>query len=55
MKLKLLHEDYWEPIGDHPGQLGKLDSRTKKKKRKSFLINPNDRERFMKHMGLDGK
>jgi hypothetical protein len=56
MKLKLLYEDHWEPIGGHPGKLGELDSRSKKnKKRKSFLVHPKDRERFMERMGLDGK
>lgn len=47
MKLNLLYE-YWEPIAGHPGKLGELDSRTKKKKRLSFLIHPEDRERFLK-------
>lgn len=56
MRLKSLHEDYWEPVGGHPGKLGDADPRSKKnKKRKSFLVHPGDRERFMKHMGLAKK
>ncbi len=53
MKLKSLHEAYWEPISGHPGKLGERDKRSKKNKKKmSFLVHPADRERFMKHMGL---
>jgi hypothetical protein len=47
MRLSLLHE-YWMPIAGHPGKLGELDSRTKKKERISFLKYPKDRERFSK-------
>lgn len=47
MKLSLLHEDFWQPIGDHPGQLGKLDKRAKKND-KSFLVHPEDRKRWLK-------
>lgn len=45
MELRLLYE-YWEPIAGHPGKLGELDSRTKKRKRLSFLVHPEDREKF---------
>jgi hypothetical protein len=47
MKLNLLYEDYWQPIADHPGQLGKLDKRAKKND-KSFLVHPEDRKRWLK-------
>jgi hypothetical protein len=50
MKLTLLHEAYWQPIADHPGQLGKLDKRAKKND-KSFLIHPEDRKRWLKWFG----
>lgn len=47
MRLRSLHEDYWQPIADHPGQLGKLDKRAKKND-KSFLVHPEDRKRWLK-------
>ena len=47
MRLTSLHEDYWQPIADHPGQLGKLDKRAKKND-KSFLVHPEDRKRWLK-------
>lgn len=50
MKLTLLYEDFWQPIADHPGQLGKLDKRAKKND-KSFLVHPEDRKRWLKWFG----
>lgn len=51
MRLNLLYEDHWEPIAGHPGKMGNKDPRAKKnKKRPSFLLYPNDRERFVKWM-----
>lgn len=50
MKLKSLHEDHWEPIAGHPGKLGELDARARKRQRPSFLVKPSDRERFLKRV-----
>jgi hypothetical protein len=50
MRLTSLHEAYWQPIADHPGQLGKLDKRAKKND-KSFLVHPEDRKRWLKWFG----
>lgn len=50
MRLTSLHEDYWQPIANHPGQLGKLDKRAKKND-KSFLVHPEDRKRWLKWFG----
>jgi hypothetical protein len=47
MRLSSLHEAYWQPISNHPGQLGKLDKRAKKND-KSFLVHPEDRKRWLK-------
>lgn len=47
MHLSALYESYWQPIADHPGQLGKLDKRAKKND-KSFLVHPEDRKRWLK-------
>jgi hypothetical protein len=46
----MLYEQYWQPIADHPGQLGKLDKRAKKND-KSFLVHPEDRKRWLKWFG----
>lgn len=50
MRLKSLFEDHWQPISNHPGQLGKLDKRAKKND-KSFLVHPEDRKRWLKWFG----
>lgn len=47
MRLNALYESYWQPIANHPGQLGKRDKRAKKND-KSFLVHPEDRKRWLK-------
>jgi hypothetical protein len=48
MRLRLMYEEHWEPISNHPGKLGDTDKRAKKNKRLSFLVHPSDRIRFVK-------
>lgn len=50
MRLKAIYEDHWQPIGNHPGQLGKKDKRAKKNDM-SFLVHPEDRKRWLKWFG----
>src|SRR5882672_1947233 len=47
MRLEAIYEDYWQPIANHPGQLGKKDKRAKKNDM-SFLVHPDDRKRWLK-------
>lgn len=46
MNLKSLYEGYWEVVYGYPNAL----LQPKKKKRLSFLIEPNDRQRFINWM-----
>lgn len=47
MRLCMLHEGYWSTIPDPPYNMAK-DKNKKKKRPKSILKHPEDRERFLK-------
>ena len=48
-----LNEGHWQVApGEYPGMIPSLKGKVKKAKRHSFLVNPEDRERFLKNMKL---
>jgi hypothetical protein len=48
MKLRTIKEGHWDlSPDDYPGLIPSLRGKFKRPKRHSFLLNPDDRERFI--------
>ncbi len=51
MKLNSLHEDgHFDVIKHHPGKMGDSGKKKEEKGNMSILVDPRDRERFLKAM-----